>query len=110
MRGWLVATAGSGLRSPKFVTPVNVAATEVGGIYQRRAGGIELRHKRVNGNTGAAKISLESIQSGGIGGSGEPRHIGAAGGVNRNSITVVILAAAEVHSNLGFRNYSLCQR
>src|SRR5207245_645222 len=77
---------------------VIAAAAEVGGVAQRRAAGIELRHKNIE--LTAAKSWLQRIRRREVGRLGLPRHVGLAGSVYGNAhvraAAALIAAAAEV--------------
>src|SRR5439155_25222550 len=87
-----IVRAAGGLHGDAAAT-VPAAAAEVRGVEQRAAGGIEFAHKGV---AAAAGRGLQGIRGGEVGGSSEPRHVRAAGGVHRDAVAVVSAAPAEV--------------
>src|SRR5208282_4106982 len=72
---------------------VITTTAQVGGVDQVRAGGIQLRHKRV---IIAVVSRLYRVSGGEVGRSGVPRHVGVAGGINGDAVGIVNITAAHV--------------
>ena len=72
------------------------AAAQVGGVDQGRAGGIQLRHKRVA--VGQGTVTAGGLERVTVGKSveGQPRHVGVAGGIDGDAVATSSPAAAQV--------------
>src|SRR6185369_2792863 len=77
------------------------AATEIGGVEERRACSVQLRHVGV---TVAAESSIEGVRRGReVGRPGSPHHTGIACTVHRNAIAFVVVGAAEIGGEEEYR-------
>lgn len=71
----------------------NSAASEVGGVDERRSCRVQFRHEGVET---PAWTRLQGIRSRKVRGKSVPRHVGLAGGVYGDALDLVEAAAAQV--------------
>src|SRR5947209_1276854 len=69
-------------------------AAEVGGVDQRGAGGVQLRHEGVKAAAGSRLEGTGGRRE--VGRDGEARHVGIATGIDRDAQALVSATAAEV--------------